>query len=172
MKIHCQKMFNSKKIYITICHAFGLLPLFLFSSSNIAYAQLSENTNNQSTGNSNSFTITGSMIIGPNSTSIQENKDGATGVMNSSGGAAEGLTSGVSGMQRINFGEGTRYEVKIIPKSDTEICPNGTGIVTGCTIPEIGNANASSTGSTTTTMTVTSTQSAFINSFIKSFSAN
>ena len=194
MKSRRQKMFNSKKIYTTICHAFGLLPLVLFSSSNIAYAQLSENTNNQSTGNSNSFTITvtsshgtqssasrtpdfkvetyGSMIIGPNSTSIQENKDGATGVMNSSGGAAEGLTSGVSGMQRINFGEGTRYEVKIIPKSDTEICPNGTGIVTGCTIPEIGNANASSTGSTTTTMTVTSTQSAFINSFIKSFSAN
>lgn len=157
-------------------------------------AQLSENTNNQSKGSSNSFTITvtsthgvqtsasrtpdfkvetyGNMVVGKDSTSIQENKDGASGTMTSGNGIGEGLTGGVSGMQRINFGEGTRYEVKIIPKSDSEICPNGTGPSTGCTIPEIGNANASSTGSTTTSITVTSTETSFVNSFIKSFQAN
>jgi hypothetical protein len=159
-----------------------------------AQAQLSENTNNESRGSSNSFTITvtsthgvqtsasrtpdfkvetyGNMVVGPGSTSIQENKDGASGVMSSGSGIGEGQTGGVSGMQRINFGEGTRYEVKIIPKTDSEICPNGTGAATGCTIPEIGNANASSSGSTTTSITVTSTESSFVNSFIKSFSAN
>lgn len=157
-------------------------------------AQLSENTNNESRGSSNSFTITvtsthgvqtsasrtpdfkvetyGNMVVGPGSTSIQENKDGASGVMSSGSGIGEGVTGGVSGMQRINFGEGTRYEVKIIPKTDAEICPNGTGAATGCKIPEIGNANASSTGNTTTSITVTSTESSFVNSFIKSFSAN
>jgi len=159
-----------------------------------AWAQLSENTNNTSTGSSNSFTITvtsthgvqtsasrtpdfkvetyGNMIVGPGSTSIQENKDGASGTMSSGSGIGEGQTGGVSGMQRINFGEGTRYEVKIIPKSDQEICPNGSGAATGCFIPEIGNANASSTGSTTTSITVNSTESSFVNTFIKSFSAN
>lgn len=157
-------------------------------------AQLSENTNNESRGSSNSFTITvtsthgvqtsasrtpdfkvetyGNMVVGPGSTSIQENKDGASGVMSSGSGIGEGVTGGVSGMQRINFGEGTRYEVKIIPKTDAEICPNGTGAATGCTIPEIGTANASSTGNTTTSITVNSTESSFVNSFIKSFSAN
>jgi len=158
-----------------------------------AMAQLSENTNNQSRGSSNSFTITvtsthgiqtsasrtpdfrvetyGNMVVGPGSTSIQENKDGANGTMSSGSGIGEGQTGGVSGMQRINFGEGTRYEVKIIPKTDQEICPNGVGVA-GCTIPEIGNANASSTGSTTTSITVNSTESSFVNSFIKTFAAN
>jgi hypothetical protein len=158
-----------------------------------AFAQLSENTNNQSRGSSNSFTITvtsthgvqtsasrtpdfkvetyGNMVVGPGSTSIQENKDGANGTMSSGSGIGTGETAGVSGMQRINFGEGTRYEVKIIPKTDQEICPNGVG-VSGCTIPEIGNASASSTGSTTTSITVNSTESSFVNSFIKSFSSN
>ena len=158
-----------------------------------AFAQLSENTNNQSRGSSNSFTITvtsthgvqtsasrtpdfkvetyGNMVVGPGSTSIQENKDGANGTMSSGSGIGTGATAGVSGMQRINFGEGTRYEVKIIPKTDQEICPNGVGVF-GCTIPEIGNASASSTGSTTTSITVNSTESSFVNSFVKSFSSN
>ena len=157
------------------------------------FAQLTENTNNQTRGSSSSFTITvtsthgvqtsasrtpdfkvetyGNMVVGPGSTSIQENKDGASGTMSSGSGIGEGQTGGVSGMQRINFGEGTRYEVKIIPKSDQEICPDGVG-VSGCSIPEIGNASASSTGSTTTSITVNSTESSFVNTFIKSFNAN
>jgi hypothetical protein len=170
------------------------LMIIALALSSAADAQLSENTNNESKGSSNSFTITvtsthgvqtsasrtpdfkvetyGNMVVGPGSTSIQENKDGASGVMSSGSGIGEGQTGGVSGMQRINFGEGTRYEVKIIPKTDAEICPNGTGATTGCTIPEIGNANASSTGNTTTSITVTSTESSFVNSFVKSFAAN
>ena len=173
------------------CAYISLLALLLPGA---ALAQLSENTNNQSRGSSNSFTITvtsthgvqtnasrtpdfkvetyGNMVVGPGSTSKQENNDGASGVMSSGSGIGEGLTTGVSGMQRINFGEGTRYEVKIIPKSDLEICPNGTGPATGCTIPEIGNASASSSGSTTTSITVNSTESSFVNSFVKSFSSN
>jgi len=159
-----------------------------------AKAQLSEDTNNRSTGSSNSFTISvtsthgiqtsasrtpdfrvetyGNMVVGPGSTSIQENKDGASGTMSSGNGLGEGQTAGIAGMQRINFGEGTRYEVKIIPKTDQEICPNGTGPATGCTIPEIGNASASSTGSTTTSISVNSTESSFVNTFIKSFKSN
>jgi len=177
-----------------LAHLLGYIALLILAHPSTSRAQLSENTNNQSKGSSNSFTINitsthgiqtsasrtpdfkvetyGNMVIGPGSTSIQENKDGANGVMSSGGGIGEGQTAGVSGMQRINFGEGTRYEVKIIPKSDLEICPSGTGQASGCTIPEIGNASASSTGSTTTSITVTSTESSFVNTFVKSFSSN
>jgi hypothetical protein len=114
----------------------------------------------------------GNMVVGAGSTSIQENKDGASGTMSSGNGIGEGQTTGIAGMQRINFGEGTRYEVKITPKSDLEICPNGTGAGTGCVIPEIGNASASSTGSTTTSISVNSTESSFVNTFIKTFNSN
>ena len=153
-------------------------------------AQLSENTNNVSRGSSNTFTITinsthgiqtnasrtpdfavetyGNMVVAPDSTSIQENKDGASGYMKTGGGEGIGQSVGVSGMQRINFGEGTRYEVKIIPKTEAEMCPAGT---TGCTLPEIGNANGSSVGTTSTSITVNSTESSFVNTFIRSFSA-
>lgn len=158
---------------------------------NLARAQLSEQTNNQSKGSTNSFTITinsthgiqssasrtpdfkvetyGNMEVGPNSTSIQENKDGAAGYMKTADGNGEGQSVGVSGMQRINFGPGTRYEVKIIPKSDSELCPTGA---TECKIPEIGTANASSVGTTSTSITVNSTESSFVNSFVRSFSTN
>lgn len=153
-------------------------------------AQLSENTNNVSRGSSNTFTITinsthgiqtnasrtpdfavetyGNMVVAPESTSIQENKDGTSGYMKTGGGEGLGQTVGVSGMQRINFGEGTRYEVKIIPKTEAEMCPTGS---TGCTLPEIGNANGSSVGTTSTSITVNSTESSFVNTFIRSFSA-
>jgi hypothetical protein len=156
-----------------------------------AQAQLSERTNNESRGSTNTFTITinsthgvqtsasrtpdfkvetfGSLIVGPESTSIQTNNDGAAGYMKTSGGVGEGQTVGVSGLQRVNFGEGTRYEVKITPKTDEEICPAGA---TDCKIPEIGNANASSFGSTSTSITVTSSESSFVNTFIRSFTAN
>lgn len=109
------------------------------------------------------------MVVGENSTSIQENKDGSTGYMKSGGGEGIGQTVGVSGMQRINFGEGTRYEVKIIPKSDSEICSDPAA---KCTIPDIGTANASSTGSTTTSVSVNSTESTFVNTFIRTFATN
>ena len=154
-------------------------------------AQIKENTNNESRGSSNSFTITvnsthgiqtsasrtpdfkvetyGNMVVGENSTSIQENKDGSSGYMKSGGGEGLGQTVGVSGMQRINFGEGTRYEVKITPKTDAELCPDPTAI---CSIPQIGTANASSTGSTTTSITVNSTESSFVNTFIRTFATN
>jgi hypothetical protein len=155
------------------------------------HAQLSENTNNVSRGSSNTFTITinsthgiqtnasrtpdfavetyGNMVVAPDSTSIQENKDGASGYMKTGGGEGIGQSVGVSGMQRINFGEGTRYEVKIIPKTEAEMCPAGT---TGCTLPEIGNANGSAVGTTSTSITVNSTESSFVNTFIRSFSAD
>jgi len=155
-----------------------------------ANAQLNENTNNESRGSSNSFTITinsthgiqtsasrtpdfsvetyGNMVIGAGSTSIQENKDGSSGYMTSGGGEGVGQTVGVSGMQRVNFGEGTRYEVKIIPKTDAEICPASA---VNCIIPDIGNANASSTGTTSTSITVNSTESSFVNTFVRNFAA-
>ena len=154
-------------------------------------AQIKENTNNESRGSSNSFTITvnsthgiqtnasrtpdfkvetyGNMVVGENSTSIQTNNDGSSGFMKSGGGEGLGQTTGVSGMQRINFGEGTRYEVKITPKSDSELCPDPSAV---CSIPQIGTANASSTGSTTTSITVNSTESSFVNTFIRTFATN
>ena len=165
-------------------------PLFALFP-NQAGAQIKENTNNESRGSANSFTITinsthgiqtsasrtpdfkvetfGNMVVGENSTSIQENKDGSSGFMSSGSGEGVGQTVGVSGMQRINFGEGTRYEVKIIPKSDSEICPDPAA---NCTIPDVGTANASSTGSTSTSITVNSTESTFFNTFIRTFATN
>ena len=153
--------------------------------------QLSEKTNNESKGSTNTFTITinsqhgvqtsasrtpdfkvdtfGSLIVGPGSSSIQTNNDGASGFMKTSGGVGEGQTVGVSGVQRVNCAEGTRYEVKITPKTDEELCPLDASV---CKIPEIGNANASSIGTTSTSITVTSSESAFVNTFIRSFNAN
>lgn len=167
-----------------------LVPLFL-SYPDQASAQIKENTSNESKGSTNSFTVTinsthgiqssasrtpdfkvetyGNMVVGENSTSIQENKDGSSGYMTSGAGEGIGQTVGVSGMQRINFGEGTRYEVKITPKSDSEICPDPAA---NCTIPEIGTANASSTGSTSTSISVNSTESTFFNTFIRTFATN
>lgn len=167
--------------------ALALLPLG-------AHAQLSENTNNVSRGSSNTFTITinsthgiqtnasrtpdfavetyGNMVVGPDSTSIQENKDGASGYMKTGGGEGLGQSVGVSGMQRINFGEGTRYEVKIIPKSEAEICGVASASGAACSLPEIGTANASSVGTTSTSITVNSTESSFVNTFIRSFAAD
>ena len=97
----------------------------IFFLQPLSYAQSTEETNNRSTGSSNSFTITvtsthgiqtstsrtpdfnveayGQMFVGEDSTSIQENKDGTTGYMTSGGGEGLGQTAGVSGMQRINF---------------------------------------------------------------------
>jgi hypothetical protein len=168
--------------------------MLLATFQQIAIAQVSERTNNQSRGSTNAFSITvnsthgvqtsasrtpdfkvetyGNMVVGTGSTSIQENKDGSSGFMTTGGGTGEGQTVGISGFQRVNFGEGTRYEVKITPKTDAEICPNGTGPESGCKIPEIGNANASSVGTTSTSISVNSTESSFVNSFIRSFTAN
>jgi len=170
----------------------GLVAWALFPIA--THAQLSENTNNVSRGSSNTFTITinsthgiqtsasrtpdfavetyGNMVVGPGSTSIQENKDGASGYMRTGGGEGLGQSVGVSGMQRVNFGEGTRYEVKIIPKTEAEICGAASTSGTACIIPEIGNANASSVGTTSTSITVNSTESSFVNTFIRSFAAN
>jgi len=157
-------------------------------------AQLSENTNNVSRGSSNTFTITinsthgiqtnasrtpdfavetyGNMVVGADSTSIQENRDGASGYMKTGGGEGQGQSVGVSGMQRINFGEGTRYEVKVIPKTEAEICAVASSTGATCSLPEIGNASASSIGTTSTSITVNSTESSFVNTFIRSFAAN
>lgn len=168
-----------------------LAPVISLTHTDQAKAQIKENTNNKSEGSANSFTITinsthgiqssasrtpdfkvetyGNMVVDANSTSIQENKDGSTGYMKSGGGEGIGQTVGVSGMQRINFGEGTRYEVKIIPKSDAEICAD---LASDCTIPKIGTANASSTGSTSTSISVNSTESTFVNTFIRTFATN
>jgi hypothetical protein len=156
-----------------------LVPLFL-SYPDQAIAQIKENTSNESKGSTNSFTITinsthgiqssasrtpdfkvetyGNMVVGENSTSIQENKDGSSGYMTSGAGEGIGQTVGVSG-----------YEVKITPKSDSEICPDPAA---NCTIPEIGTANASSTGSTSTSISVNSTESTFFNTFIRTFATN
>jgi hypothetical protein len=155
-------------------------------------AQLNENTNNVSRGSNNTFTITinsthgvqtnasrtpdfavetfANMVVGPNSTSIQENKDGASGYMKA-GTEALGQTTGVSGMQRINFGEGTRYEVKIIPKSEAEICSAAALSGAACKLPELGTASGSATGTTSTSITVNSTDTSFVNSFIRSFTS-
>jgi hypothetical protein len=176
---------------LPVVRAIALVFYFSMAVGVPARAQLSERTNNESRGSTNTFTITinsthgvqtsasrtpdfkvetfGSLIVGPESTSIQTNNDGAAGYMKTSGGVGEGQTVGVSGLQRVNFGEGTRYEVKITPKTDDEICPPGA---TDCKIPEIGNANASSFGSTSTSITVTSSESSFVNTFIRSFTAN
>ena len=167
---------------------------FIFLVPATVRAQLSENTNNVSRGSSNTFTITinsthgiqtnasrtpdfavetyGNMVVGADSTSIQENKDGASGYMKTGGGEGLGQSVGVSGMQRINFGEGTRYEVKIIPKTEAEICASASTTGATCSLPEIGNASASSIGTTSTSITVNSTESSFVNTFIRSFAAD
>jgi hypothetical protein len=167
------------------------IALLILSPWTIAKAQLQENTNNESRGNSSSFTITinsthgiqtnasrtpdfkvetyGNMVVGADSTSIQENKDGSSGYMKNGGGEGIGQTVGVSGMQRINFAEGTRYEVKITPKTDSEICADSAS---SCKIPDIGNASGSASGNTSTSITVNSTESSFVNTFIRNFAAN
>lgn len=108
----------------------GFLSLLLVGFVQLpTFAQSTEETNNRSTGSSNSFTITvtsthgiqsstsrtpdfnveayGQMFVGEDSTSQQENKDGTTGYMQSGGGEGLGQTAGVSGMQRINFQPGS-----------------------------------------------------------------
>lgn len=176
----------------------AIAPLFMFGVGLLfaalpSRAQLSENTNNVSRGSNSTFTITinsvhgiqsnasrtpdfavetyGNMVVGPNSTSIQENKDGSSGYMKAGSGEALGQSTGVSGMQRINFGEGTRYEVKIIPKSEAEICSDASSSGATCSIPEVGTASGSSTGNTSTSISVTSTDSSFVNSFVRTFTA-
>ena len=177
-----RRSFFGASLFFGLCQTIFLSPVF---------AQVSEETNNQSKGSNQTFTITinsthgvqsnasrtpdfnvetfGSLIVGPNSTSIQTNEDGAAGYMKTRDASGEGQTAGVSGLQRINFGEGTRYEVRIIPKTDQELCPAGAE---SCKIPNIGNANGSSVGTTSTSITVNSSESTFVNSFIKSFNAN
>ena len=187
-----------------ILHAslgYGMLSAAIIVAQIPVFAQSTEETNNRSTGSSNSFTITvtsthgiqtstsrtpdfnveafGNMVVGPNSTSIQENKDGTTGYMSSGGGEGLGQTLGVSGMQRINFQPGscdadnnctgTYYRTKITSKDNAEIC---AGAGDQCVVPAIGNASASSVGSTSTSITVNATESTFVNSFIKSFSSD
>ena len=146
-----------------------------------AFSQIVENTNNRSSGNSNSFTITinsthgisssasktpdfnvttyGNMVVGPNSTSIQQNDDGAQGFIQSNSNGTLGQTKGVSGFQRVNFGEGTEYRVNITPVESSK-APNS-----------IGTASGSSTGSVTTTITVSGTETDFLNSFVRSFNS-
>lgn len=167
-----------------------LSTLFLYNSP--IYSQTSENTNNQSRGTTNSFTITvnsthgvqtnvsktkdfnvdtyANLVVGSGSTSIQENKDGASAFLLNSPGSTQAQTSGVSGFQRINFGEGTRYEVKVTAKTREEIC--GNLAPEACIIPELGTASGSATGSTSTSVTVNSSETNFINSFIRSFTPN
>ena len=138
-----------------------------------------ENTDNQSTGSSTTFQIrinsthgvstsitktkdtdasaSGSLIVGPNSTSIQENKDGASGFMQQGGGTGLGQTTGVSGFQRINFGEGTRYDASVRSLTSDEFCAGSSS----CSLPEMGNASASATGNTSTVISVESTESSF-----------
>ena len=163
--------------------------LFLFFSNQGVFSQVIENTDNQTTGSSTTFQIkinsshgvstsitktkdtdasaSGTLIVGPNSTSIQENKDGASGFMQQGGGTGLGQTTGVSGFQRINFGEGTRYDASVRSLTSEEFCAG----VTSCSLPEMGNASASANGNTSTTISVESTESAFINSFVRSFEA-
>jgi len=146
-----------------------------------SFSQIVENTNNRSSGNSSSFTITvnsthgisssasktpdfnvttyGNMVVGPNSTSIQQNDDGAQGFIQSDSNGTVGQTKGVSGFQRVNFGEGTEYRVTITP------------VQTSNASNSIGTASGSSTGSVSTTITVTGTETDFLNSFVRSFNS-
>lgn len=158
-----------------------------------ANAQLRENTNNESRGSTSTFTITinsshgiqtnasrtpdfavetyANMVVGPNSSSIQENKDGASGFMKAGSGEALGQSSGVSGKQTVNFGEGTSYKVEIIPKTEAEICSAASLSGATCSLPELGTASGSATGTTSTTVSVNSTESSFVNSFIRNFAS-
>ncbi|MCX5936794.1 MAG: hypothetical protein NTW02_00950, partial [Cyanobium sp. LacPavin_0920_WC12_MAG_62_9] len=126
-------------------------------------SQIIENTNNRSSGNSSSFTITvnsthgisssasktpdfnvtnyGNMFVVTNSTSIQQNEEGAQGFIQSNSNGTVGQTKGISGFQRVNFGEGTEYRVNITPVESSK-ASNG-----------IGTASGSSTGSVSTTIT-------------------
>ena len=157
------------------------LPAVLLTFQISVYGQIAENTNNRSSGNSNSFTITinsthgisssasktpdfnvttyGNMVVGPNSTAIQENKDGSSGFINTDANGTIGQTQGVSGMQRVNFGEGTEYRVQITPRE------NPANSVS------IGTASGSSTGSVSTTISVSGTETDFLNTFVKSFNS-
>jgi len=168
--------------------SFSLFLLVYLAIPSPALPQSSENTNNQSKGSTNTFTITinsshgvnasaqrtkdfevttyGNLVVGPGSQSIQKNNDGSQGFLQKDAAGILGQTKGVEGFQQINFGEGTKYTVEIKPKSTLELCPNGTD---GCNIPEIGTASGSSSGSTSTSISITSSDTSFVNSFIKSF---
>ncbi len=178
----------SPQIVLRIAFLSVIFPLL---TSSPCLAQISEDTNNQSEGTSSSFTIkvmsthgvqtntsrtrdmnveaTGTLIVGPDSTSIQQNDDGSLGFISQADGTAQGQTQGVAGFQRINFGEGTRYDVKITTLDNELVCPTGGDIQ--CTIPDVGSASGTVLGQTSTTLTVDATQSSFVNSFIRSFQA-
>ena len=107
MELHTSpKLSIVRLVYLAL-----ILGLFDLTWLTPGSAQLSENTNNESRGSTNTFTITinsqhgvqtnasrtpdfkvetfGSMIVGPDSTSIQTNNDGASGFMSTSGGVGE-----------------------------------------------------------------------------------
>jgi len=171
---------NFKKIYF-FARMFLLEGLILSFWQAESFSQIVENTNNRSSGNSSSFTITvnsthgisssatktpdfnvttyGNMVVGPNSTSIQQNDEGAQGFIQSNSDGTVGQTKGISGFQRVNFGEGTEYRVNITPV-DSVKASNG-----------IGTASGSSTGSVSTTITVSGTETDFLNSFVRSFNS-
>ena len=154
-----------------------------------SFAQVVENTDNQSEGTSSTFTIkvnsshgvstsisktkeidasaTATLIVGPNSTSIQENKDGASAFIAQDSGLTQGNTTGVSGFQRINFGEGTRYDASLRSLTNEEFCSGSVS----CVLPDMGSGSASASGNTVTSLTVESNESSFVNSFIRSFEA-
>lgn len=169
--------------------SFSLFLLVYLAIPSPVLPQTSENTNNQSKGSTNTFTITinsshgvnasaqrtkdfevttyGNLVVGPGSQSIQKNNDGSQGFLQKDAAGILGQTKGVEGFQQINFGEGTKYTVEIKPKSTLELCPNG---IDGCNIlPDIGTASGSSSGSTSTSISITSSDTSFVNSFIKSF---
>lgn len=167
-----------------------LYSMFLYNGP--IYTQTRENTNNQSRGTTNTFTITvnsthgvqtnvsktkdfnveayANLVVGSGSTSIQENKDGSSAFLLNTPGTTQAQTSGVSGFQRVNFGDGTRYEVKIKSKTLEEMC--GSLAADKCIIPELGTASGTATGSTSTSITVNSSETTFVNSFIRSFTPN
>lgn len=170
-------------------YRFALFATALFFSGSPSYSQVSENTNNQSDGSTSSFVIkvnsshgvstsisktkdvdafaNATLIVGPNSTSIQENKDGASAFIGQDTGLTQGNTSGVSGFQRINFGEGTRYDASLRSLSKEEYCSG----LDSCVLPDVGTGSASASGNTTTSLSVESSESSFVNSFIRSFEA-
>ena len=170
------------------CRAVLIVALLFLYGGN-SFAQVVENTDNQSEGTSSTFVIkvnsshgvstsisktkeidasaTATLIVGPNSTSIQENKDGASAFIAQDSGLSQGNTAGVSGFQRINFGEGTRYDASLRSLTKEEYC---SGVVF-CVLPDMGSGSASANGNTVTSLTVESNESSFVNSFIRSFEA-
>lgn len=114
-------------------------------------------------------TTTAVLVLGPGSSTQQTTADGTSGGLKQSTGgtdstgsalvSGQGVTSGISGLSQVNYGDGTLYKVEITPKD----------LLSNENVPRLGTASGSAAGSTSTTLSIESTNTNFVNSLIQAF---